>query len=328
MAIVIYDSKGQPFAKPYYDTFKTEPYEHGKSLTVKNVEPVNRWNFPKLLSTIISQGKTDKDLIIVGHGIAQGLSIPLAAGKKLTAAQFKQLNILSSNQSIKEKALKCMISKAEVKAILKLRAQVMNLKLRRIEFRACNMGKISMVLQAYKTFLGANTVGAPDLFDCFGPFNFNTPTKDPQTWKKMMKLFPKPREFSMPGGKVAIHHKRIGATLDLKCLAETKKAVQDWVKAYLPATQAQINTQSIPFHALLGGRLIYPNENDFVRHIKHYSKGNPLLQGDIFDETGFLQNPEAEEEQRICARTRRRTTGTIGMNSKISHRNRGPIGIG
>ncbi|MHC4212583.1 MAG: hypothetical protein ACYSWP_04320 [Planctomycetota bacterium] len=328
MAIVIYDSKGQPLAKPYYDTFKIEPYEHGKSLTVKKVTPVKKWNFTKLLSVIISQGKKDKDLIIVGHGIAQGLSIPLAAGKKLTAAQVQQLNILSSNQSIKDKASRCLISKPEVKTILMLRAQVIKLKLQRIEFRACNMGKIPMVLKAYKTFLGAGTVGAPDLFDCFGPLPFDTPTKDPKTWKKMMQLFPKPQEFSMPGGKVAIHHTRRGSKMDLKCLAETTKAVKEWAKAYLPATKAQINTQSIPFHALLGNRLIFPNENGFVGHIIHYSKGNALIQGNIFEETGFLQNPQAEEEQRICAYTTRMTPGPTGTNSKILHRKAGPIGIG
>lgn len=325
MAVLIYDSRGQPYAKEYYETFKTEPYgKNNASLTVTSMNPLGAWNLPGLLKAIRVLCTKDKDLLIVGHGNPHGLRLPLAAGKTKTAAQYRQLRSLIGKKTDKDKASYCMITEAEVKLILTLRTEVLKLKLLRVEIRACDIGQSMLALSALKDFLGAGTVGAPDLPDFFGKLNFGKPNNDGNYWQKWQKEHPGQQIYNMQGGKVAVQR-----LLQFNCLAETTKAVNEWIKAYLPTPTKQVNTQKFPVHAFLGSTFFFPNESGYVSHIKHYSKGNPLLQGDIFGGTGALKIPEVEHERRMLVRTGRQV-GLLWKEAQTggqTRSRRGPIGI-
>ena len=325
MAVLIYDSVGQPYAKGYYEIFKSEPYASGASLIVTKMESVGTWHLPGLLRAIVTHGADEKDLLIAGHGTTAGLSIPLAEGKDRNVGQYLQLTVLMSDKSVKEKASRCEITEEEVNQILRLRAQVLKLKLGRIEFRVCNMGQSITSLAGLKNFLGAGIVGAPDILDFFGTLDFGKPTKDAKIWTDWLKAHPKAQIYNMPGGKVAVYR-----LLQFSCQAETSQAVTDWIKASLPASKAEIDIVKVPVHALLGGTFIFPNESGYVKHIKHYSKGNPLLQEDPFGPSGALRIPDADWESRIIPRVARQYPGSVGRDplpSGQAQSRRGPVGM-
>jgi hypothetical protein len=325
MAILICDNKGQPYAKPYYEVFKTEPVSAGVSITIGKIVPMDAWHFPALLSAIQKNCTEDKDLLIAGHGTSQGLSIPLVPGKKKTAAQFQQLTVLAGKDTTENKAKICKITEPEVKQILALRVNVMKLKLGRIEFRACNMGDSTVTLAAYKDFLGAGTVGAPDMLDFFGSIVPGKPNNDSKFWENWLKTHQGARIYKMQSGRVALYRLLRGSYL-----IESENAMKEWIKAYLPATTGQVSIQEFPVHALVNSQFIFPNESSFVSHIKHYSKGNPLLQLDFLDKMGALQDQKGGIEKGICSRAGRRYPGSLGTGDKIptlTPSNRGPLGF-
>lgn len=325
MAVLICDNKGQPYAKPYYELFKTEPVSAGVSITIGKIVPLDAWHLPALLSAIQKNCTQDKDLLIAGHGTSQGLSIPLVAGKKKTAAQFSQLAVLMGKDTIENKAKICKITAAEVKQILALGATVMKLGLGRVEFRACNMGDSAVTLAAYKDFLGAGTVGAPDMLDFFGSIAPGKPNNDPKFWDKWVKEHPGARIYKMPSGRVALYRLLRGSYL-----IESESAMKEWIKTYLPATAGQVGIQEFPVHALVNSQFIFPNESSFVSHIKHYSKGNPLLQMDFLNKMGALQEHKGGITQGICARAKRRLPGSLGTGDKVptlTPSNRNPLGF-
>jgi len=322
MSVLICDNKGVPYAKPYYETFKSEPVSPGVSISINKIVPMNIWHFPALLSAIQQNCTKDKDLLIVGHGTTHGLSIPLVPNNK-NKAQYQQLKALAREDTTKNKAKICKISEQEVKLITTLRAKVMKLKLRRIEFRACEMGQLSLALSIYKEFLGASTVGAPDMLDYFGLIVPGKPTNDTKFWEKWLKTHPKSRIYKMKSGKVALHF-----ILNISCLAESEMAMKEWIKAYLPPMTGQVSTKKFPVHAFVGGEFIFPKESSYVSHIKHYSSGNPLLKLDFLNKMGVREELETGLEHGICSRSGRRYPGPLGNGDKITTlTHRGPLGL-
>jgi hypothetical protein len=181
--------------KDYFKKFRTLP---PKALTVsdtKNLKGVG--SLETLLKGIIAE-KSETQFVIVVHGFdtGRGLLLDLATRDGLGVGSQTTFDMLETLMAIDARTppappaqpgkpapkrapasptpaeLKKLgdLTDAEVNRLIDLMTQVQAKNIKLIEFRGCNLGKLDVSVDRFRKFLGAQTLGAPDLHSFFGTF--------------------------------------------------------------------------------------------------------------------------------------------------------------
>jgi hypothetical protein len=178
----------------YFRRFRVLP---PRGLTVSKTKVLaGAQSFETLLRAIIAE-KSETDFVIVvhGHETGDGLFLKLAtrggaAGEQTTHEMLHLLMDIEARKPPPPKPgtpapkpgtpaplvitpqdrTKTKLTDAEIKRLIDLRKQVLAKKLNRIEFRGCNLGRKLTSVDRFRTFLGAQTFGAPKLHSFFGTF--------------------------------------------------------------------------------------------------------------------------------------------------------------
>lgn len=178
LAIIEGGDRGHPSAPSWYQSNPVEPIGNKSSITVTKTVVVDPMTIESIFDAII-EGK-DQEVVIVCHGIEDGLLIPFVAGSKFNAVQSPVLRLASDHQvdvggakipAVSDKDVAPQISEDDAKRLRMKMNKVRAMQLKHVAFRACDMGKSpGSTLAAYKDLFGAKSVSAPDLLDSYGQF--------------------------------------------------------------------------------------------------------------------------------------------------------------
>jgi hypothetical protein len=178
LAIVQGGKRGHPSAPPWYRSNPVEPIGNNSTITVKDVIVVEDMTLERIMDRVL-QNK-EREIVIVCHGMADELAIPLMDGSGL-GTNAGNVARLSADRSFKHEGLQTpviadkdvanQLSEEQVKKLRAKMNQVRSLGLKHVAFRSCDMGQSpDTTMDAFRIFLGAESVSAPKLFDSYGSF--------------------------------------------------------------------------------------------------------------------------------------------------------------
>ena len=104
LAIAFIDSKAQPDAPAYYRLFRTEPVLPFATIHIGSQKSLSGMTTSILLENIIENVEKNQDILIVSHGTADGLSIPIQKNSQRSSRRTplmccKTLKAVSSTQT-------------------------------------------------------------------------------------------------------------------------------------------------------------------------------------------------------------------------------------
>lgn len=191
IAIIQGGERKHPSAPPWYSSNPVEPIGNKATITVKGVVVQEGMTIESIMDTIID--KKDKEVVIVCHGIADGLLIPFIAGSKFFAVQEPVIRLASDHSGkvgginlpvYSDKDVAHQLSEDNVKRLRLKMNRVRALKLDHVAFRACDMGQSpDSTMSSFRELFGAKSVSAPKLLDSYGQFKPEI-GKDIKAWAK------------------------------------------------------------------------------------------------------------------------------------------------
>ncbi len=175
-------SGGIDYATRWYRACSAEPASPRQNLAIQNVVPLNPVCLDGLLDGILANCSAGDDIIVVGHGRENGLSMRLLPGSDTRAQStaVSSLGMMSETVMdgfrvpavpIDEAARTCQITPGEVTALRAKISRVRALRLGHVALRGCKIGAWPDVLQMYKPFFGCREVSAPTYRDTYGVIN-------------------------------------------------------------------------------------------------------------------------------------------------------------
>ncbi len=259
-----------PAAAPFYAIHPTEPIVSAGALKVIASTKLTRMTAVDLLQSMVQQRKKLEggNVLIVGHGTDQGMSMPLAPGSA-SRLQNNALGVLFKNESRgvadAQAARQLFVSPATLQRLKVLAATVRALGLQRVEARACTVGAEQATLENLRRFFGARVFGGPKVFDVFGGF----PRQRPGSAKAFEKWYQDrgAKVEGPPGKRIAFTLFDDGRIREFA--VESADALRIWAAAKFPTGQPKPRG-AVHYHALLENwQPVFPNEPRFRQLLAH-----------------------------------------------------------
>ena len=247
----------------YFRRFRVLP---PRGLTVSNTRVLTgAHSLETLLRAIIAE-KSETDFVIVvhGHETGDGLFLKLAtrggaaAGEQTTHEMLQILMNIEARTDPKtgkpfpDERAKIKLTDAEINRLIGLRKQVRAKRLNRVEFRGCNLGRKLTSVDRFRTFLGAQTFGAPKLHSFFGTFQMRASSgiMSVHTSTHQGSTITYPMTFV--GGTAACC---VGLNSDRKpvnghLVAPDSTTLDAWIKVNFDPTAASGTDRTLPIHGL------------------------------------------------------------------------------
>jgi hypothetical protein len=263
-------------ANAYYERFRSEPIRSGTLMPIASRVAVSPPNFAELLRLIAEQRPTE--VLIVGHGTTEGLTMPLAAGGSSQASTAGLGALTQEGRTDAEKARDLHLSEAQVRTLRERLAAVQSLGLARVELRACNFGYTpAAALAPLVRALRAQVAGAPTCYDAYARLNPGTPSAAAAAWQQWSATHADPRYTryfnngqaanSLPiqsGRRVGICVTQCGGGVSTAMMADSWDAVRQWVAALFPTPTPAYRDGPIPAHFLFTAvRPLFPRESAY-----------------------------------------------------------------
>lgn len=144
-------------------------------LTAMQVDilPPSKASLTELLRMMVDSHHKNFVLIIHGHSDGSGLYLKLTPRQAKPHTTFMDISRLEQladgGPALSPKDLRIMgATQREAEVLLELRKRLLAKKIDTVEFRACNLGRNTVSLAAFRRFLGARRAGAPDIHSFFG----------------------------------------------------------------------------------------------------------------------------------------------------------------
>jgi len=237
-----------PTARPYYLQFPFEPIPpagSGEYLAVEPPIPLDDNMATTALAAIAGHVRKNGSVLLVCHGTDKNLRLQIGHGVddvlQADALRFLRENVENRlDDAETAKRLKFANAKAgdptgvgRLNALKAAMARVHALELRRVDLRACNIGRTVDTLERLQWFFNAEVCCAPDSWDAFGPLPSPTYSGNPRVWSDFLRRH---RTHSMVDSgteRYALGYTLGGRTI-LRALATGPKALELWVEKYLP----------------------------------------------------------------------------------------------
>jgi hypothetical protein len=252
-------------------------------IRVDEVREIRNLTMETVLDEIPQRVGENGTVVIVSHGTDVGLSLPLTSSSRRVHADSRVMGVLDSTRSDEEVAQVLLFRDPQGSGAQRVRdlrskiRQVKRLGLDRVELRACNTGTSKSALRVAKGFFGAQALGAPSVRDAFFRLDPGLPRASERFWRRWLRKRPTHRVYQVPAnGKVALAVRQTRrAAFQVSALVNKVSATDFWIDVYLarlhPAPSRE--RRGFPAHALWDDAaafpLIFPGEDDFVRHIVH-----------------------------------------------------------
>lgn len=269
LAVAFIDST-QPNAPEYYRKFQKEPVLPSETISVGSPICLSNMTTSILLENIINNVEKYNDILIVSHGTADGLSIPIHKNSE-AKLQTNALDVLQNYESGKvnadDVAPRLYFSKPEFLQFWELVKKVRNLKINRVELRCCLVGCNVNTLEKLKSFFGSASCSAPTDLDVFGTINPGQP--GPDAIRKLLKKCPKAKITGNPPHRFALD---VGIMGEFNAAADSKTAIDNWISFHLPGgSKVKFSGQPIPVHGIYPSRgaerIIWAGEKAYRRFL-------------------------------------------------------------
>jgi hypothetical protein len=267
-AFVHASSLGHPAAAPFYKLHPKEPIAPAGDLTIVVTALLKRMTALDLLQQMVRQSASLQggDVLIVGHGTDEGMSMPLAPVRTSAARlQNNALELLFENErgaiTDEEAARRLGLPRDVLTRLKDLTGRVQGLGIRRVEVRACTVGAKQTTLQNLRQFFGARQFGGPRVLDAFGGFN---PVRSGSTKKfeKFLTDHPGAAVEGPSGHRLAFTRHPSGLIKD--SAVESAKALEIWAAQKFPSGKLPPAKGEVLYHALLERQqLTFPNEKRY-----------------------------------------------------------------
>jgi hypothetical protein len=269
------DNTAHPTAQLYYrqNPFEVIPDKSGGAVPVGDIALIGGMMLSGILAAILKATKPGGDLLIVSHGNDWGLSLPIGTIKhqRSTLDQGSIAVIrdnLAGSETDANAAKQLFLSTADYVTLKDRIQRLQQLKLRRVDLRACNPGASENTMSALLEFFGSDVLCAPDILDSFGKIEVGAPTRNPKTWEKWKKDYPRAGTEGTQLGRFAYQIDISGNTALIHAMADSEERVAEWVKARLGHRSF---TKGDPFyHALVRRQpylFVFANEPGFKEHL-------------------------------------------------------------
>jgi hypothetical protein len=280
------DDKRSTAVKDYFNKFKTLP---PKGLTVSNTKKLTGVSsLETLLKGIIAE-KSETQFVLVVHGFdtGEGLILELATrgGRGVGAhTKHEMLQTLmdidartppapppapgkpapkrpQASATAAERTKLGELTDAEINRLIDLMTQVRAKNITLVEFRGCNLGKLDISVDRFRKFLGAQTLGAPNLHSFFGTFpikasagimSSHSATHGEKDLKNAItiKTFTYPTIFAGGTANCCIGTDTRRKPVDGHLVAPDTATLDAWIKAnFNPAASSGTDT-TLPIHGL------------------------------------------------------------------------------
>jgi hypothetical protein len=280
------------FAGPYYTLFPIEPTPSAANWIQTDGTHVRLGSqtLSELLNHLAASATKGGNALIVCHGNNRGLHFHVGDTSRDVFLETEALAAIQKNLEGKE-------TDANTDQILKLTPgffknlkalilKVQSLALDRIDVRSCDTGKNNVVMSQLQVFFNCNTICAPKLLDSFGEINYGRINNDPNVWQKWLRDHRNPRYWGTPPDRfaLALDFTR-GAKLE--ALAESNKAVTDWVASHLPPSAIFTPGRQLRYHGLTNlTRMVFAGEAEFRAQLVEAYRGKEPWRA-----TGQLPSP-------------------------------------
>lgn len=250
-------------------------------LQIRHVVRVSNPSLDTLLQEI--SRRHDQEIVVVSHGNPEQLAIPVMPGVRVGLNIDFVDAILGprSDQDLAEALHTNQRSVANLRA--KIRA-VQQLGLRRIEFRACQVGQSRPTLEALRRLFGAGTACGPRLFDGYGSISGTAPTTNAELLRRWQSNHLRHQIFgTSPNRFFWVNDGSADPPIISHVFAESWIGVREWIEAKFPSGSSHnfqqgtfyyhIQVAMLPDSRTVHGRrtfdsnFIFPNDTTYRQNL-------------------------------------------------------------
>ena len=227
-------------------------------LDLGNIILVNRLTLDSLMDTILQHCSPGSNVITVHHARENGISLHLLPGSQ-ARARVEFLNLLSGMRSAADIAPILRLNVAQIESLRQKMRRIQNLRLSRVEVRACHIASWSFTMQAVKRFYGTQCLGGPVRRNAYSSFraNVNSPAFDFGRYDQLDRGQSHPVTAGFVGfqtvstGDISFRIQNARAT--------SRRVFETWVRQFFPVGTNPIPASLIIHAQWAHDRLILPS---------------------------------------------------------------------
>lgn len=287
--VAFIDTSAHPTADNFYRSFPNEPIPPEKParfVTVEKIVALPKMSLEALLEKITANVKKSGSVLTVSHGTDAAMLISIGPPKNNVKLGYDVLDLLERNRDGKEsdrQTAERLKLKASGFAALKQAIEgIHKLELKRVDMRACRIGSNEFTMNRFRKFFNCQTLSAPILYDTFGPIPFGKIDSSQSTWSGWLQKHKKATVYGRSPNRFALDY-IIGSKVMLSALAESRKAVDDWVAAHLP--EGNYTKGPLHYHGVTDkSSIVFSGEPAFRANLAQAEKGQePSMKIDLND---------------------------------------------
>jgi hypothetical protein len=272
LAIAIIQADEHPTAAPFYKFAPKELVAPSGVMKITTRYRLTAMTAMKVFAQISRYASDKGEVLVVCHGTPVGPAIPLITYPEDTDGSALQQNaiVVLNDPSLTEDdaAHKLFMTTPQLRAFRAALEKVRKKKLKRIEFRACDVGADAATLQALRDFLGADVVGGPTQKDAYSP-KFTFPKgyskEDFAAWQTE---HPQAVIESTPHGDFGYDARKASdVAFSFAWNAESAKALKAWVAARFPSARRPGKPTAVHGFFLPDDSLVFPLPDYYLSNL-------------------------------------------------------------
>jgi hypothetical protein len=280
MVVALILAKNQAAAASYYARFPREPIKApGQFVDVTATKMTKDDQLATLLDAIIRNVARGGNVVVVCHGVDLALMIKVG-GRTSLALEVMRILVYAMDGKIADADMPNRLGFDKATGarqwadLKKLIQGVWNLRLNRVDFRACQIGKSPAPMYFLQRLFNCNVYCAPKGWDVFGSVSVGKPTQNEQVWKQWLERHRKATIVGAGADRFALQYE-IGGSVKMEVLAASDDAAQAWVRLHLPP--GNYRTGDIFYHAVTPDykTLIFAGDAGYRDQLVEAAKGDP-----------------------------------------------------
>jgi hypothetical protein len=158
--------------------------------------------------------------------------------------------------------------------LLEMRA----LKLRRVDLRACLVGKDPDVMFYLTQIFNCDVCCAPKAYDAYGLMTLGTPSTEAVHWDRWSQVNKGAIVQTYPGGRFAVNLAIKGESIDIQAMADSTKAAAGWVARNLPPGGTYKEGDPIYYHGLTPDKkaFVFAGDPRYRDYLVEWTRDMPL----------------------------------------------------
>ena len=210
-------------------------------LQIGNVVRVSPPSLSTLLQAIIVS--RDREIIVVSHGSPTQLAMRVIPRINL-GVDLNFINIILGPDSNASIARRIRTTEQNIETLRSRIQNVQQLRLNRLEFRACRVGHSEPTLEALKRLFRASSACAPCAFDGYGRIRNTRPTTDAASITQWQSAHRGYQTFgTSPNRFFWVNNGSVDPPVISDVFAESWQGVRSWVEAKFPSGTNHTFTQ-------------------------------------------------------------------------------------